>query len=375
MRNVQAPIPGRLSPPALVFGLILCLYWILVGLVLLVDPYDLYPWGLQPRLAPDDTLREDARQLVRAVAKNGDIDTVVLGGSTMVMYTPAQLKRWFPAAREIANVSYYAPRPLDRDVVSREILKSASLKHVLLTLDHLYLNPPDQLNTDFPLYLYDREIFNDLRGANADALRRALALLSGRAYGSAAEYQAAEAEIEREYRDNHTRRTFAAMARSVAAQRSAIDTPSRLACADLATLNAQLLPFAQNLAQRGIALDIIIPPYNPVYYYVNTARLGPSGLNDQLTLRRCLVNALAGFPGVRIFAFDNEPWTLDFANFKDPGHLHDAALTDYVMDSVAVGRHRLTLENVVEYIERLAATVKNYQVTDSALAGEHDRGA
>ena len=115
--------------------------------------------------------------------------------------------------------------------------------------------------------------------------------------------------------------------------RAEVATPSQLDCANLDAVNRQLLPFVRELSARGIRVDLFFPPYSYVVYYDWLATperrmvVGPAFLEDQLLMRRCLVDAASVVPHTRVFAFDDLEWLAgDLRNYSDTTHFERPGL-------------------------------------------------
>jgi hypothetical protein len=116
-----------------------------------------------------------------------------------------------------------------------------------------------------------------------------------------------------------------------------------------------------------------MPVYAWILYYWTTdadkrGLSRPSLLNDQLKMRYCIVQALDGLPGVRIFAFDDVPGLApDARNYFDPVHLYNPAANRYVLQSIARDEHRLTRKNIDAKNLQMRLGVTQYQFTNDRL--------
>ena len=368
------PTWGRaVSRPFLpMIGILGAAYCLLALLLALVDPLALYPWGISPRLKTDgDYSMESTPYLVDAAAKDPGVDTLFIGGSTGHSYTPRMMEEILPNTRRAFNLSYGAPSASDRAVVQRQILRYSHARRFILEADWGYVIPArgQHAAPSFPLYLYDDKWWNDVRDVNSQIVELSLAVLGGNPLWISPWGKADEQETFRNrYRANHSTAFLARYAAMISRRRAGVDAPSELTCDAMDTIGASLVPWVRALSQRGARVDLVVPPYSWLIYYrarepgdpINR----PSLLSEVLTMRRCVVRALEGLPGVSVFAFDDVPAIGgDFGNFMDVGHLHNPAVNRYILQSIANGEHRLTPDNIEAKNEEMRSNVVQYRLT------------
>lgn len=366
-----------------IFGLIFFAFWVVGIFILAVDPLNIYRWGYTPRLA-SDTYSPDAMPfLARAVARDPDIDTVLVGGSTSIAITQNLMAHFLPDARKPFNISYSGPRPNDRATIIDQLLSYSKLHHVIVAFDDLYGFQKYSMLEGFPTYLYDNSALNDLRMVNPLNAELALRVARGEVL-SAPEWDFGDyrnLRVQR-LRSFQTPQAMEHMAELVRRYRPGIDKPTSRTCADFPALVNQLIPAAQKASRRNISFDVVILPYSLAAYYEwqgepgMTSELGASVMNNLLLARRCLVEGLRDMPKVRIFAFDDEDWiTGDLANYDDPAHLSldNSKIYEHMLRSIGTDTHRLTVDNIDRDIASLRMRISNYHVTNSKvrLKGDH----
>ena len=64
---------------------------------------------------------------------------------------------------------------------------------------------------------------------------------------------------------------------------------------------------------------------------------------------------------IEIYGFDNEDFTGDITNYKDAIH-YTKDINSLIIQSIAAGRNRLTVENVDGYIDTLYKRAENYDI-------------
>lgn len=368
-----------MSPPILFFGVILAAWWCAALAIFAIDPFRIYPWALNAPLKSADYAPNVRPFLVEAVAKDSSVDFVLIGSSPMIPVSRQMILQAFPGVRNPFNLSYGWMRPSDRALVTRQLIAYSKASRFLLTLDWAYQLPiadnKDIMTHDFPTYLYDDTPWDDIRMVGKSAGEAtAAAVLSRQLWLNHWNLNSDRRQRAREYQKFQTRQTMEGLASAIRLHRGDIDHPTQHTCADFDALSSQLVPFAKQASRRAIQLDILIPTFSTAYYYWwldnlgALALTGPSMMNDQLLLRRCLVDAVADLPNVRVFAFDNEDWiTSDLANFKDPGHIYNDKILEFELKSIASGSHRLTKSNIDTYVDTLRRNILRYKLKNSKL--------
>jgi hypothetical protein len=348
---------------------------LLALLLTMIDPFDIYPWGIRPQLKTNgDYSAESTRYLAAAVAKTPAFDTILLGGSTGRLYTVEMMEEILPGTRSAFNLSYSAPSSADRAAVYRQLLRFSSAHRFILEADWTYILPKawQRPTPGFPIYLYDDVWWNDVRGMNMPAFQLSWAALRGEPLWLTAWSRGVEqAAYRNRYELMQSEASKAKFRDYIARHKMSIDTPSKLSCETMDAIGEELAPFARALAARGMEVDVVIPAYSWVLYYwtedADPRGLSrPSLLNDLLQMRRCLVQALDDLPRVRIFAFDNVPGLAsDWNNYFDPGHLYNLEVNRYILRSIAEGKHVLSRGNIEADIAQLRSNVIRYEFTSN----------
>ncbi len=370
----------RCSVLLIAMAAVLAVWWGALVLVLAVDPLNLYSWGVAPKLADSGYPPEATPYLIDVVAKDPAVDTVLIGGSTSVAFRRDLMKEELAGTGNAFNVSYSAVRAGDRALVSERLLASTSLRRVLIAVDWIYaLQGPLNSEPSFPAYLYDRSPFNDARMIGLDTVNLAVDAVSHHPLGlSDWSWPAYEASRKKLYSRFQTPEQMLRLRDAIGRYRAEVATPTTLTCADLDAVNRQLLPFVRALSVKKIEIDLFFPPYSYAAYYdwlatpQRRAIVGAGFLEDQLLLRRCLVDAVAAMPGTRVFAFDNETWLAgDLQNYSDTTHLLNENAFRYMLQQIATGSHQLTRENVSGEAALLRQRVAGYEFKNSNFGGSH----
>jgi hypothetical protein len=347
-------------------------FWLAAAAGTAVDPYDLYPWGARVKLH-SNYAPEHPGYLTWMAARDPNADVIVVGSSTALLYTPDVIRATFPGSGDVWNLSYSGERPAARDSLLRLIATRAHSRRVIINLDYYYAADPALLNPNFPAFLYDSNPFNDLRIINArlpavlfSTLRKGQPFATGKATE-----QRFETKFARQYAASRTPATRASWRAVIDRHRWEVDRPGSRRCSDFPAFEKQLIPAVRKMSERGIRVDILLPPYSPLMYYafMDQARAlpinGHSVLEDQLLLRRCAVTETANLPMVAVWAPDRDLSLItDIDNFRDPAHLAWDAKGQSTLKAVGDPKYRLTLDNVDDYVQRMRHTVVNFHIPD-----------
>jgi len=350
--------------------------WTLALFLCVIDPLNIYSWGTRAKLKTNgDYSMRSTVFLGSVVAKDPDLDTVFIGGSTGHFFTTRMMEDALPNTSRAFNLSYGSPSAMDRAAVARQILRFSHARRFIIEADWTYTIPVTEqhMSESFPIYLYDEVWWNDVRGISWQTLALSIAALRGDPLWISDWSKTREQDGYRNrYARTHTPAALADFREMVAHERIRVETPSKLSCDKMDEVADNLIPFARALAARGAEVDVLMPLYSSIIYYSAAESKSrqqpprPPLLSDVLLLRRCLVEALDGLPGVRIFAFEDVAGlAADFSNYFDPGHLYNPAANLYILQSIARGEHRLTRSNVDDRNSEMRRNVIQYQFTSA----------
>ncbi len=381
VKTVSAQATPRLSlnavrwraarPMVIAAVLISTVYLTLSAIVISVDPHNVYSWGAEPRLEPGNTPRDLVIDWIDVAAKDPEYNTFLVGSSITAMYTPEYMKDILGPDARMANLSYGGPRPRDRDLVLGRLVDHPNVRHVILTFDWTYIQNPDVTNSAFPTFLYDDDITNDLRMVNLPTIRRTFGILGGELTYSNPDderYAKYTSSMNTEFQSSSE---MARIERMIERSRTGIGAASGRDCASFRAINEQLVPDVKALAARGVQVDILFPIVSYAFYYVRQNDISPTLLDEQMTARRCLVDAVGDLANVRIFALDDEPDVAgDLANFREVGHVYDPDILRRYVSAVKTGSDRLTSANVAKYETDIRSSVEGYRLTNSNMVRE-----
>ncbi|MEE9433204.1 MAG: hypothetical protein V3V15_03080 [Sphingorhabdus sp.] len=363
-----------LRRPALLVASGIWLAYICIGaLIIGVDPYDLYPWGKDITVASRHQ-PFDAARLIRLAAKDKNADTILIGSSPTTMYTPDDIKKAFPGTNKPWNISYHGATAYDREQTLDELVEYSDAKHFIITIDYFYADPRI-ITRNFPDYMYDDNLTNDLRMINLGSLKASyLTLRYGTPYRDISAMLTKEDGYIASFRNRFQNKNNMAILRdNIENYRGKIAAVGRVNCNEFPMLE----PFFSQitaLSAKGARVDLIIPAYSPAIYYdwiaapIQRRLVGRTMLNDQLLMRRCVVEKASQINQVSVSSIDlDEDIVGDLANFRDSGHLDHKDNLMAILSAPEDPDRRITRNNLENYIKKVRNTVLNYQFHNSAF--------
>ncbi len=372
--NGEAAPRARMSPFVLVSGLFLIAYWVVAAFVVIVDPYDLRPWGA--KVTPPSSLSQpETRVLAMAVARSQAFDLVMVGSSTAAPYRPEQIRAAFPRVENPVNFSYFGARPGDRDFVTRAVARYTGADRVVIWIDWTYIWEPEELIPGWPTYMYDANPTNDLRMINHEAIGASIDVLAGKPpiRSSKASVESLAGAWRREYEAYQSPGAMQATMAQYRASVADLRPGAARSCDSYRTLTEQLAPALRTLAERGKAVDLILPPYS-VVFYGHTLRSRGYDFSSLLAFRRCLALATADMAQVNVWALDSDIAMIsDLGNYRDAAHLYRPGALQSALAGIGDPRYRLTPQNVDAQNDALWRAVQGYRYTNSSSGPETSR--
>ena len=307
------------------FGIGLC------AILMLVDPYDLRPWGLPPKLTHEGYPSIVKVNLVREYL-NSPHELIMLGSSTAMPFKEDQLNAAFGYKTSV-NLSYEALMPPDAGRVLAAAVETPDLKRMLIGVDYVQMRGDDKMEylgrgavasldnqwfdmPDFTLPVVKASL-NRLKGGNFDLAewRPDVAML----------YNAPAVTTRPDM--------MKMLDDSVAHPDRAIFEPSPArACSSYPFIHRVLVPVGRAAMDRKIHVDLLFPPvpfqsyYNwqkhPYSQYYPSWGTG-SHYRQLVDFYECIVKAIAanGLTNVAAHALDADPRLSRITDFRDTIHM------------------------------------------------------
>lgn len=339
-----------------------------VALVSIINPYALRPWGTPAKLAAHYYPDSVVPLLVNVAAANGT-DLVVVGGSTSMGVSSAMLHKAFPSARHPINLSMNGPNARDYEVQLSAFRASPFLKRIIIVVDWPFIKDVGSFGRIWDQRPFKTTWSDPIPDYNFDAVRTSLHLLFSRTLDLPEYHLKHPSLLENQQPLTKKPEQLRDLAEMVDRARPTVASLPLFSCNQLPKVAAILVPAVRALAERGVQVDLLLPPYS-LAAYSDTGRLfgqsfpGPGAIFANIvSLRSCVVKLTDGIPNVRVHAFDTElSITADLSRWKDTTHLIDYSAYDELVTGIAKGTHSLTVANWPEYESTLRRSVTEFTI-------------
>ena len=313
----------------LCLGLLLGAAGLLSAAVIAVDPFQVYRLATRYMPPIDNTTQVYANA---GIVRSYDYDSVIVGTSVTENFRPTQmdgvLGGRFIKLCTSAGTAYNHALLLDLAFETHDV------RRVVYGLDvYSFIAETDQTGSAVPLYLYDRNPFNDVqywlnRSVLGSFLPRCL-----RAWGQTQDDSIRDSMYCWAGRDDYG---LVALYNAQFTPPAAVYPADQYAAAALANLNAHVLPFIQ--AHPQTQFDFFFPPYSAAEW---SSMQSKGTLESLLALRGLCYDALSAYDNVTVHDFAaREDWVLDLNNYKDTLHfgqwINDAIAEDIASGACAV---------------------------------------
>lgn len=349
----------------------------LVLVAVIVDPYDVRPWGLTPRIA-DHRYPDVEWALMSKVVARQDHRLVLFGASTFMPVSRAQLEEAFGNESRPVNLAYPFAAPADTREALQIITPMPSLKRLIFVMDHSQMM--DMRVAMLPARLRSSVFASNWAHAGDfkwDTIRASWRRLT------AGRYDLPEWETLDQPQFMADALPLTAQPKALQRMQSAIERHSQDVlgtgiaddCSTYPFIDQVLTPALRDLRQRGVDVDLVFPPYLNVMYYdwierrTSNDPFAPGSILPQMTgFKRCVLLAARPFGSqVRVHTVDADlTITGDLANYKDSVHMLPPAAYRRVLQHVANGDSVLTLENFPAYRRMLETNILAVRQTPPA---------
>lgn len=321
----------------------------LAGLLLIslvVDPYDVRPWGLEPRLADHRYPDVEWPLLLKVVTKE-EHGLALIGASTLMPVSKGQLETAFGARNRPVNLAYPYAAPGDIGVVAEAAAEMPGLRRVLFVMDHSQMMGMEEKR--LPAALRQQVFASNWARAGDfrwDTLAASWNRLVHGTYDRPAWRAIAWPEFFANFRPvPENSRSMARIAAAMARHRGdVLGGGEAVDCGRYPFLAKVLAPSLSRFRERGIAVDLVFPPYPYAGYYdwidrrTSNDPFRPGAVYPQLMEFKSCVIAVAESSGgqVSVHAMDtDEAIAGHLGNYADNVHIIRPALFERVLDHVA----------------------------------------
>ncbi len=317
--------------------------------VVAVDPFFHYhaPLSFFPYVVDDQV------DMNPGLAAHMDYDSVLLGSSMTVAFDTD----WFAEdmGLKTQKLSYNGAYPKDQAIIMDKIFKAKgdSVKQVFLGIDELNYSS-DTEQTKFPPtdYIYDDNILNDVKYIwnKTVILDYVIKPLIDRS--DASEWNKI---YEPWWQPMHYN-----LANVRLYYEPAPEIPDTTPVEDYiagieANLDTDILPYIE--AHPNTRYTIFYPPYSILYWYDAKRQ---DQIDSIVAKYDYMTRRLLEYDNVEVYFFQNdEEKVCDFDNYADYTH-YSPEVCHYMVDCMARGDRRVTLDNLDEELEALRDMAENY---------------
>ena len=317
----------------------------LSALVIAIDPFQVYRRATRYLPPIDNTTQVYANA---GIVRNYEYDSAIVGTSVTENFRPSQMDDLlggrFIKLCTSAGTAYNHALLMDLAFDTHE------MKRIVYGLDvYSFIGALDKTGSKVPLYLYDRNPFNDVqywlnRSVLASFLPRCL-----RTWGQTQDEALRDSMYCWAGRDEYGE---AALYNALFNAPATIHPADKYAEAARANLETHLIAYIK--AHPETQFDIFFPPYSAAEW---STMLSKGNLEAMLSLRGLCYDMLSGYDNVTLYDFSTrEDWVLDLANYKDTLH-YGQWINDAIVEEIASGESACTDRSE---IDRASETLRSW---------------
>jgi len=343
---------------------------VLAGAMYAYDPLSIFhmPWG-RPF-----TISRNMRQQNLALIKHFDFDSVIMGNSHTANTSANEISNLLGG--KFMNLSMDGSNVYEQSFVLHYIIRQRDIKTVFRLISPSHVRKG---HGDYPIdnwaFLYDENPWNDLKvylnpqhlqclsiwSTSEKCVGRQVDMDTPTAWhmdpGHASRFGGIDNWIL--HRNNHQladllRKTLPAMASALLSQRES-PSPETVEAVRAIINDFMVRPAIDNPSTRFVCF---FSPNSLLSYAINVKS---NSMEYYLYFVKEVVRLCEPVANIEIYGFDNEDFTGDITNYKDAIH-YTKDINSLIIQSIAAGRNRLTVENVDGYIDTLYKRAENYDI-------------
>ena len=302
----------------------------LSAVVIAVDPFQVYRKATRYLPPIDNTTQVYANA---GIVRNYEYDSAIVGTSVTENFRPTQMDDLLGG--RFIKLCTSAGTAYNHALLMNLAFDTREMKRIVYGLDvYSFIGALDKTGSKVPLYLYDKNPFNDVqywlnRSVLASFLPRCL-----RAWGQTQDDSLRDSMYCWAGRDEYG---------EVALYNALFDAPASVNSADKyteaakANLETHLIAYIK--AHPETQFDIFFPPYSAAEW---STMLSKGNLEAMLTLRGLCYDMLSIYDNVTLYDFSTrEDWVLDLSNYKDTLH-YGQWINDAIVEEIASGESACT---------------------------------
>ncbi|HSC75173.1 MAG TPA: hypothetical protein VLB90_02915 [Pseudomonadales bacterium] len=336
------------------------------GLILFADPFQIYHKSFFEKAGYSKMqVYQHAGWINRLLADPGQgYQSIVVGSSVMANYTQALFDEKFPQWGKCLNLSINGSVPKVQEPIAKYALsRNPGIKKVLWDIHYFYaLDIKD--NQQFPQYLYNETVMDDVGYFNITNLLTSVEFLKGKfdgfSYGIEDNgpwydvlFNSGRFDVYKTVESREER-----LPALKAAPLLALKNPGKITDFQYPEVELHLLNIVMPMCNTDTEFYIMFSPTTR-YFYASAADW--RYIYSQLYMRRYILERTGACKNVKVFAFDDVDWIVaDLTNYADNFH-YKTAVNAYIVDSIAADKHRLTPDNIEQYEKNFITAVDGYR--------------
>lgn len=295
-------------------------------------------------------------------------DSIFIGTSLSGNFLPEHIAAKTPWKRTM-KLTLPGGKPAELKIVTERALASPNVRHVFGEVFpyQFLLYPSDDIKKiaktdEFPLYLYNNSRLDDYRYLfNTSTLISSIGILNGEDYYNISpiehiDYWKHDCLEEKTCIPFHKEDAIQKIKSSYNKTNHLLKTASEISTINYSAADQYLLSTILPYCSSNISFDLFFPPVSLLWF----ARQGTAEFDYQLYMLRYVVEKTSACGNIRVYAFNNELWiTGDLAHYHDPRHFY-GGVQDYIIDSMASGKHLITMDNIEAFERLFIENVNNY---------------
>lgn len=298
----------------------------LSALVIAIDPFQVYRRATHYMPPIDNTTQVYANA---GIVRNYEYDSAIVGTSVTENFRPSQMDDLLGG--RFIKLCTSAGTAYNHALLMNLAFDTREMKRIVYGLDvYSLIGALDKTGSKVPLYLYDKNPFNDVqywlnRSVLASFLPRCL-----RAWGQTQDDSLRDSMYCWAGRDEYGE---AALYNALFDAPTIINPADKYTDAAKANLETHLIAFIE--AHPETQFDIFFPPYSAAEW---STMLSRGNLEAMLTLRGLCYDMLSIYDNVTLYDFSvRENWVLDLSNYKDTLH-YGQWINDAIIEEIAAGK-------------------------------------
>ena len=356
-----------------ILGSVLCL---LIGFYT-YDPLQIFhkPWGR------DTTFHINMRQQVAGITNNYKFDSIIIGSSILENTSATEANK--KMGGNFVNISLSGSSYYERKFVMKYIFQKKSIKKVIYSLDagsyiHQQLDYPSYPLSQYD-YLYDDSTFNDIKAyATYDFLKCLLTFSSSKqciGHKTSLDRPNAWYEVEgNKIRYGGLNKWLAAnnnnkikdVFKDILLQTQEIKAGSSLELTDIGSkiskakqyVDENILSFIKEHPKTDFIL--VFPPYSRLHYAL-WAQYNKPYFEIHKSILQYITEKGEKISNLKIFAFGDQDFLDNIANYKDPRHYH-VSINSAMLSSIKSNIGQLKNSNIQIYLKTITKKAEEYDI-------------